>query len=272
MQIAPCDLSQFEENGYFICPDVFSAEEVAAIYKETNVLASNSAKGLVYESDNTTLRSINGSHFTSDIMKKLACLPRLLNTVQQLLNDKIYIHQYKINMKNAFIGDVWEWHSDFWFWHKEDGMPQANALTAAIFLDDVNEFNGPMFIVPKSHKALLSDKLHSKPYGELNGGENWKITTSSQLKYHLSEDYLSNIINAHGIISARCSKGSILFFHSNLLHCSSANTSPWNRRTVLISYNSISNTLQEVSSPRPLFLAERNFTPIKPFQGDIFNG
>lgn len=47
------------------------------------------------------------------------------------------MHQFKINAKPAFGGQVWTWHQDFINWHIHDGMPEARAMNIAIFLDDV---------------------------------------------------------------------------------------------------------------------------------------
>ena len=52
------------------------------------------------------------------------------------------MHQYKINAKGAFDGDVWQWHQDFGVWHRDDGMPEPRAMNIAVFLDDVSGANG----------------------------------------------------------------------------------------------------------------------------------
>jgi ectoine hydroxylase len=40
----------------------------------------------------------------------------------------VYIYQFKINVKAAFGGDVWQWHQDYIFWRNEDGMPGTESL------------------------------------------------------------------------------------------------------------------------------------------------
>ena len=62
------------------------------------------------------------------------------------------MHQFKINGKMAFEGDVWQWHQDYGTWKNDDLMPTERAMNVAIFLDDVNEFNGPLMFIPGSHK------------------------------------------------------------------------------------------------------------------------
>ena len=253
---------QYTDQGYCIVENVFNEEELLHLSRETETLLAGVHDGLVMEDDKKTVRSLNAPHLKSAMMAELARKKALLETSRTLLNDEVYIHQYKINTKRAFDGEEWQWHSDYWFWQNEDGMQTPNALTAVIFLDDIHEFNGPMWLVPGSYKEVLSEDHYTRSYSEIDGGENWHITTSKKLKYQLSKEYLSDVIMRNGIVSATAKKGSVLFFHCNLLHFSSANNSPWDRRGIFISYNAISNALIEVDSPRPTFLANRDATPI----------
>lgn len=59
------------------------------------------------------------------------------------------------------------------------------------------------------------------------------------------------------------SAGFAMFFDACIIHCSGANMSPWDRYSVFITYNSIENTLIEIDNPRPEFLAQRDFIPVK---------
>ncbi|RUR15308.1 phytanoyl-CoA dioxygenase [Legionella sp. km535] len=258
------EINQFNDEGFLIAEGCFTTAEVELLKMETLRLMNLEYPGKVLEDDRSTVRSINGPHLISSIMNKVSKTPRLLNSAQRLLGDEsIYIHQYKINIKHAFVGDIWEWHTDYWFWHKEDGMPKSNALSAVIFLDEINEYNGPMILVPKSHKIEWNDNDHTLPYGCLTGGENWQLTTSSKLKYQFSKEQLKSVIAQNGLQSAKGRAGSVLFFHSNLLHSSGLNLSPWDRKAIFISYNLVSNALHPIESPRPSFLASRDFAPIE---------
>ena len=70
----------------------------------------------------------------------------------ELFGEAVYMHQFKINGKMAFDGDVWQWHQDYGTWQNDDLMPTERAMNVAIFLDDVNEFNGPLMFIPGSHQ------------------------------------------------------------------------------------------------------------------------
>ena len=70
----------------------------------------------------------------------------------QIFGEPVYMHQFKINGKMAFDGDVWQWHQDYGTWKNDDQMPEPRATNVAIFLDEVNEFNGPLMFIPGSHQ------------------------------------------------------------------------------------------------------------------------
>ncbi len=65
----------------------------------------------------------------------------------------------KLNMKSAGYGAPIEWHQDWAFY------PHTNEDLAAvgIMIDDVDMENGPMMVVPGSHKGPIHD--HHGPDG-----------------------------------------------------------------------------------------------------------
>src|SRR5664280_1699171 len=62
----------------------------------------------------------------------------------------------------AFEGDVWQWHQDYGTWQRDDGMPQPRAMNIAVFLDEVMPINGPLLLIPKSHKQGVFAAGHDK--------------------------------------------------------------------------------------------------------------
>ena len=65
------------------------------------------------EKNGKTIRTVFGVHTFNDIFYKLARHPRIVKPGMQLLGGEVYIHQFKLNAKMAFDGDVWQWHQDF---------------------------------------------------------------------------------------------------------------------------------------------------------------
>ena len=64
----------------------------------------------------------------------------MIGPVEQIFGEQLYMHQYKINAKSAFTGDVWQWHQDYGTWKRDDGMPQPRAMNIAVFLDEVMHY------------------------------------------------------------------------------------------------------------------------------------
>ncbi len=69
----------------------------------------------------------------------------------------------KLNMKSAGYGAPVEWHQDWAFYpHTNDDL-----AAVGIMLDDVDMENGPMLVVPGSHKGPIWD--HHGPDGRFCG-------------------------------------------------------------------------------------------------------
>ena len=88
--------------------------------------------------------------------------PRLVEPLRQLFGEDVYVHQFKLNAKAAFEGDVWQWHQDYGTWARDDGMPEPRAMNIAVFLDEVMPINGPLLLIPKSHKQGVFEAGHDK--------------------------------------------------------------------------------------------------------------
>ena len=112
------------------------------------------------EKEGEVVRTAMGLHQRNDIFNKLSHNPRLLQPAEQLARSNLYIQQTKVNVKAAFEGETWQWHYDFATHHRDDGVPRPLALNVHVFLDEVNEFNGPLYFVPGSHKHGPADTFH----------------------------------------------------------------------------------------------------------------
>ena len=61
-----------------------------------------------------------------------------------------------------------------------------------------------------------------------------------------------------GIVSPKGPAGSMILFHSCLVHASTSNLSPWNRVSVYLSLCAVSNHIRRFK--RPEYIAHRDFT------------
>jgi ectoine hydroxylase len=256
------ELAAYEEQGYLLYEDAFSWDEIDALKAQMPALMADEGPRRVLEKDGRTVRSVHGSHEINDTFNSLARHPRMLRRAERVLGSQVYVHQFKINVKAAFDGELWKWHQDFIFWQKQDGMAEPRCINAFVFLDDVTEFNGPLFVVPGSHRAGMIDTAAAA------GSADWTASFSADLKYSISRETLERHVQATGMASLKGRAGALLLTHPNILHCSPPNLSPSNRMLAIVTYNSVENALRPVADPRPEFLVSRTFTPLTAVSDD----
>ena len=278
MRLTNEQLKFYADNGFVLLADLFSAADVSTIKAEIPLLLAEDSPRRVIEKSGS-VRSVYGSHMTNEVLRRLSRHPKLVDPAMQLIENSVYVYQFKINAKTAFGGDVWEWHQDYIFWLKEDSLPAARLTNAVIFLDEVNEFNGPMFLIPGSHKEGVIDVVahqEAKPStsgNAQNGADpynrSWLSNLTADLKYSLSRQIVGQLVSQYGILAPKGNQGSVLFFDSNLVHGSTNNISPFDRMLILITFNSTSNLPAFNEKSRPDFLVSRDTKPIEALAGDV---
>ena len=126
-------------------------------------------------------------------------------------------------------------------------------LSASVNLTGTNQFNGPLMLIPGSHRIFV-------PCTDETPEENYR---RSLVRQEVGVPDLETIETLHakgGIVAPSGPPGSVLFFDCNLMHGSGGNISPWPRNNLFLVMNSIENPLEDpfsARSPRPEFLAER---------------
>src|SRR6185295_5793633 len=160
MRLSQEQAQQFDRDGYLFFPSLFRPEEIKVLTDEVPALYAQRRPENVREKTGDVVRTNFAAHLYSYPFAKLARHPRMVTTITQLFGEDVYTHQFKINGKQAFDGDVWQWHQDYGTWRADDEMPEARAMNVAIFLDEVNEFNGPLMFIPGSHKLGVLDAEH----------------------------------------------------------------------------------------------------------------
>lgn len=250
-------LRQYEKQGFLVLENVFTDQEVAGFKQELERLRNdNEIKALpetITEPDSDDVRSIFKIHEISPLFKKLAADERLAGLAQYLLNDRLYIHQSRLNYKPGFRGKEFYWHSDFETWHVEDGMPSMRALSMSIALTDNFESNGPLMLIPGSHKKYV-----------VCAGEtpenHFKVSLKKQEYGVPDDDSLTELADAGGIVSAKGKAGSVIIFDCNVMHGSNGNITPRPRSNVFFVYNAVSNRVEKPfcnQPPRPEYICSR---------------
>ena len=143
MQLTSQQLRQFDEEGYLFLPGCFAEEEVAVLRDEAEQIYATDRQE-VWREKTGAPRTAFAAHTYNEAFRLLGHHPRLIRPVEQVFGEQLYMHQYKINAKAAFEGDVWQWHQDYGTWARDDGMPEPRAMNIAVFMDEVMPINGPL--------------------------------------------------------------------------------------------------------------------------------
>ena len=253
MHLTEEQLKKFDEEGYLFFPGLFKKEEVDYLNSAVPDLYKIKAEYNFREKGTDVVRTNFAAHMYSEPFAKLARHPRMIQPVEDLLKEKLYMHQFKINGKMAFEGDVWQWHQDYGTWYNDDLMPTSRAMNVAIFLNDVTEFNGPLIFIPGSHKKGVIEAGHD-------------TSTTSYPLWTINNDIITKLVHRSGgqnggMVSPKGPAGSMILFHSCLVHASSNNLSPFNRISVYLSLCAVSNHIRRFK--RKEYIAHRDFTPIE---------
>ena len=255
-------LESFDQNGFLWLEGLLSPSEVdgyrAELDRMTHDPEIRASEVAVIEKESDTVRSIFEIHKRSEAFRELAKDPRLSDAARQIVGSDVYIHQSRINLKQAMYGAGFFWHSDFETWHTEDGLPRCRTVSASVALTDNNEFNGPLMVVPGSHKTFVSC------VGE-TPDNNFQSSLKKQEIGTPDLDSLKQLVSRSTIVAPKGPAGSVLLFDCNIMHASTENLSPFPRSNAFFVFNSVENKAQDpfaAPSPRPEHIGSRDFTPV----------
>ena len=254
-------LNEFERNGVLFVERLFDAAEVEHLNADLPKILERDGPVNLKEGNSNSIRSAIAPHHSSELFRRLSQHPRIIEPAMQTLGGPVYLHQFKINTKNAHDGEIWHWHQDYRTWFEDDGMPEPRVINAALFLDDVTEFNGPTMFVPGTHKLgmIPSDKNFDRIPQYVRLAED-------AIDSPYTNETIDRLIKEHRLVAPKGPAGSVVFFHGCTLHGSAPNMSPWNRTIVFWSPNRTDN---KITSPtRPDFLALQDFKAVEPLADD----
>ena len=248
MHLSPAQIDSLGRDGFLVLPDLFNSREVDILRAEVPGLMAEISPDNTREASGTGVRNMLGLHRRNAVFSRLARHPRLLEPALQVLGEDVYMQQCKINVKSAFRGDGFDWHTDFATHHSRDGVPLPLALNLHVFLDDVTEFNGPMYFAPGSH---LMDVKAEKSVDGLK----WELWT-------IPDREVERVVGETGLVAVKGGRGTALIFGDKLLHASPENISPWPRWIYSAIVNPVSNRSMRPGISNTQH--EQDFTPLTP--------
>ncbi len=221
--LTKAEIEQYRELGYLVVSGVFDAELLAEIRGAVDAIIADAGKVTthtdVYDLEEShtqqapRVRRIKTPHKHFPFFAELTRNPRITGVLAQLIGSDLRLHGAKLNMKSAGYGAAVEWHQDWAFYpHTNDDV-----LATGLYLDDCDMANGPLLVVPGTHKGPVYD--------------------------HHADGYFVGAMapEIEGLDYAKAvpltgKAGSMTIHHARLVHGSALNTSSKPRRLLLHEY------------------------------------
>jgi len=180
-----------------------------------------------HSADHPALRRVQAPTEISEAYYKAMAESRMTDMVADLIGPDVKLHHTKINSKLPGAATEVKWHQDFLF------TPHTNSdiVTALLMVDDVTDDNGPLEVLPGSHRGELHPIWHD---GVFTGAIADDVAADMQAR------------------SARCTgpAGSVCLMHTRLAHGSAPNRSK-TPRTLFICVYTAGDALPLTPNPVP---------------------
>jgi phytanoyl-CoA hydroxylase len=221
--LTSAQVEQYRELGYLVVPGVLDRDLLAEVRRAVDAIVAAAAKVIehtdVYDLEDShspqapRVRRIKTPHKHFPFFADLTRSGRITAILAQFLGPDIRLHGSKLNMKSAGYGAPVEWHQDWAFYpHTNDDV-----LATGIYLDDCELENGPMCVVPGTHKGPVYDH-HADGY------------FCGAMDPELEDVGYAKAVPLTG------TAGSMTIHHARLVHGSALNTSAKPRRLLLHEY------------------------------------
>jgi phytanoyl-CoA hydroxylase len=244
----------YAEDGFFIRKGVFVGDEVDDIRDAVECCAARAsaaaAGGRTYQIDGNvyceasgatiqfehlpgtkTVRVIEPFHHLDERIDRLIDDPRLVDPIRGLLGEaEVSLFTDKLNLKRPREGSRFRWHQDSPYW--AHFHPDVERLpNAMIGVDDANEVNGCLRVIPGSHRCGMLPGLEGE-------GQLGPLFTDPA--------FFDESLQVPVVLSA----GSLLFFSPSIVHGSQPNDSTERRRALIFTYQRGASRMFKVDAKR----------------------
>lgn len=225
-QLTDQQIAQYNRDGYLIVKNFLQQDEVAKLYKiaiEDSAVAKHAfdLNDQAGKKTKLTLWYKPGD----DAYGMLTKSRRMVESVDKLMDgDSAICHFHsKLMQKEPKVGGAWEWHQDYGYWYKNEFLLPDQMISVMVAITEANKANGCLQVIKGTHKM---GRIEHGFAGEQVGA---------------SQHYVDLALKTMELVYVELKAGDALFFHSNLLHRSEANTSDTARWSLISCYNRSAN-------------------------------
>ena len=216
---------EHDRVGAIVVPDVLSPAEVAELRAVTDGFVERAraitAHDAIYDLEDShspaqpRVRRIKAPHLHDAAYAALVRHPKIVAVLQDLWGPDIRFDTAKLNLKSAGFGAAVEWHQDWAFYpHTNDDL-----AAVGVMMDDMELENGPLLIIPGSHKDPVVHDHH---------GEDGRFCGAM--------DPAKKEVDYGAAVPLTGKAGSITVHHVRAVHGSAPNTSNRDRRLLLFQF------------------------------------
>ena len=216
---------EYDRVGAIVVPDVLSPAEVAELRAVTDGFVERAravaTHDAIYDLEDShtpeqpRVRRIKAPHLHHAAYAALVRHPKIVAVLQDLWGPDIRFDTAKLNLKSAGFGAAVEWHQDWAFYpHTNDDL-----AAVGVMMDDMELENGPLLIIPGSHKDSVVHDHH---------GEDGRFCGAM--------DPGKQEVDYRAAVPLTGKAGSITVHHVRAVHGSAPNTSNRDRRLLLFQF------------------------------------
>ncbi len=217
--ISTQQIALYKAQGFIVVPDVLSPGELANLRSELADVVANAASvtsnDAIYDLEDShtaqspRVRRVKHPETVMPSVNALMRKPELVAILKQLIGPGVRFQTAKLNMKSAGHGAPVEWHQDWAFY------PYTNddVLAVGLIIDDMGPENGPLMVIPGSHKGPAYNHHHN---GVFAG----------------AMDLEAEGLSLKDAVPLQGPAGSISIHHVRIAHGSALNTSTKDRRII----------------------------------------
>jgi len=230
--LSPKQIEEFQHNGFLLLQNVIPLDTLQTLREEFDLWVEKSRAetanyGITSDgrprfsvqpghcAEQPALRRISSPNELSDNYLAVMRSSIAVDAVCELFNTtNLRFNNAKINSKFPGAGTEVKFHQDFPFeLHTNDDL-----MTVLYFIDDVTNDNGPLEVVPGSHKGPLHNLWHN---GRFTGAVSPEVAAQAQ----------RDAVRCTGPAGAAC------LMHTRVLHGSAPNSSDSPRTLFICAYN-----------------------------------
>jgi len=220
--LSRAQIEQYHKDGYLMLEGYFPREDMArllSIARSDQALAQNATDR--FDTAGRTSRLSLRFDLLESAYSAYARHRDIVEPMQQLVGEEVFHYHHKMMLKEPKVGGAWEWHQDFGYWY--DNFLRADMASCMIAVDQATIENGCLQVLKGSHRM---GRLEHGLAGNQTGVDMERIAV---------------VLEHFETVHCEMEPGTVLFFHSNLVHRSDPNESDHSRWALICCYSAASN-------------------------------